>query len=150
MPRVTRPSISKKQRVRDFAAARGWQVIGETEWQELRAALPDVSESTIRESEIPLAQPWRGVRQHSIGELEESLRELSSVYEASAGLRRYCRGQVIAAKDRARFISRRPGIEEDKRNVKEEMVEWMLVWLGDPAMFPAWVDARRRQLGRSA
>jgi hypothetical protein len=26
------------------------------------------------------------------------------------------------------------------------MVEWMLVWLGDPAMFPAWAGLRRKSL----
>jgi len=27
--------------------------------------------------------------------------------------------------------------------LKEEMVDWMLVWLDDPAMFPAWAEIRR-------
>jgi hypothetical protein len=138
------PRITKKQRVCDFVAARGWQMVGESEWNELRAALPDVSESTIRDADISIAQPWQGVAQHTIGDMEESLRELSAVYESRPDLRRYCRAQVIAAKDRARLISQRPGVEEGKRRMKAEMVEWMLVWLGDPGMFPAWVEVRRR------
>jgi hypothetical protein len=111
-------------------------LIGEAEWLELRAALPDISESTIRATGIPIAQPWCGVRQHTLDELETSLRELSEVYAKHPHLRRTCREQVITAKARARFLSR-------EHALKAEMVEWMLVWLGDPAMFPAWVALRR-------
>ena len=88
---------------------------------------------------ISIAQPWRGVTQHTIEELDQSLRELSSIYVLRPDLRRYCRDQVIAAKDRARYLSR-------MRPLKAEMAEWMLVWLGDPAMFPAWAGLRRESL----
>jgi hypothetical protein len=125
--------------VLDFVAARGWGLIGEDERKELRAALPDVSETTVRSSGISIAQPWRGVTQHTIEELDQSLRELSSIYVLRPDLRRYCRDQVIAAKDRARYLSR-------MRPLKAEMAEWMLVWLGDPAMFPAWAGLRRESL----
>jgi hypothetical protein len=54
-------------------------------------------------------------------------------------LRRTCRGQVIVAKARARFLNR-------KNALKAEMVEWMLVWLGDPAMFSAWAALRRERI----
>jgi hypothetical protein len=130
---------NKKQRVLGLVAARGWGLIGEDEWKELRAALPDVSEATVRRSGIAIAQPWRGVAQHTIEELDRSLRELSSIYAQRPDLRRYCRDQVIAAKDRARYLSR-------IRPLKAEMAEWMLVWLGDPAMFPAWAGLRRKSL----
>lgn len=139
------PRVTKKQRVLDFAGARGWTLIGEAEWSELRAALPDVSEATIRDAGIPIEQPWRGVAQHTLDELESSLRELSEVYAARPDLRRYCREQVIAAKDRARWASRSLHAGEEKRRLKNEMVEWMLVWLGDPAMFPVWVGVRRER-----
>ena len=131
--------MTKKQRVLDFAAARGWTSIGEAEWNELKAALPDVSETTIRRAGIPIAQPWRGVVQHTLDELELSLRELSDVYAVRPDLRRYCRAQVIAAKDRARWALR----SAERRRLKTEMVDWMLVWLDDPAMFPAWAGIRR-------
>lgn len=133
--------MTKKQRVLDFAAARGWTSIGEAEWTELKAALPDISESTIRNAGLPLGQPWSGVAQHTLDELESSLRALSEVYGRRSDLRRYCRDQVIAAKDRARWASRR----EDKRRLKTEMVDWMLVWLDDPAMFPQWAELRRQR-----
>ena len=114
-------------------------MIGEAEWLELRSALPDISETTIRTAGFPIAQPWCGVRQHTLDELEMSLRELSEVYAKDPHLRRTCRDQVIAAKARARFLSR-------KNPLKNEMVEWMLVWLGDPALFPAWAALRRERI----
>jgi hypothetical protein len=55
---------------------------------------------------------------------------------------------VIAAKDRARFTSRNPRCSPEKRAVKEEMVQWMLVWLENPAVFAAWVEARKRLQAR--
>ena len=142
----TRLRVTKKQRVLDFVAARGWDAIGETEWQEIRSALSDISETTIRESGVPIRAPWRGVAAHSIDELEASLREFSQVYEDRIDLRRYCRDQVIAVKDRARWAAKSVS-EESKRRMKSEMVEWMLVWLDDPAIFPAWAQLRRKNMG---
>jgi hypothetical protein len=57
---------------------------------------------------------------------------------------RYCRRQVIGAKDRARFIAQNPRTAPEKKREKIEMAEWMLVWLENPGVFPAWVDARKR------
>jgi hypothetical protein len=68
------------------------------------------------------------------------------VYETRADLRRYCRDEVIAAKDRARWASLSPRVDEHKRELKAEMVEWMLVWLDDPAVFPIWAQLRRNAL----
>ena len=67
----------------------------------------------------------------------------------SAGNReraRYCRRQVIGAKDRAKYLTRNPRTEPEKQALKEEMAQWMLVWLENPEVFPAWVDARKRLL----
>ena len=86
------------------------------------------------------------VRQHTFGELEASLRELGLVYAARAELRRECRDAVIAAKDRARFASRNIKASELKRRIKTEMVEWMLVWLGDPGLFEEWALLRREHM----
>ncbi|HTA44384.1 MAG TPA: hypothetical protein VK789_18170 [Bryobacteraceae bacterium] len=138
----------KIQRVLDYIATRGWGVVGELEWRELKAAVPDISESTIRSSGIVIAQPWLGVRQHNMDELEACLRELGEVYASRPDLRRYCRDQVIGAKTRARFVASSERVEESKRRLKAEMVEWMLVWLDDPAMFPAWAAMRRGQMAQ--
>jgi hypothetical protein len=139
--------VTKKQRALDFVAAHGWEMVGEREWNELRTNLSDISETTLRESGIPISAPWRGVNAHSIDELEVSLRELSEIYESRQDLRRYCRDQVITAKDRARWASRSPKADENARRTKAEMLEWMLVWLGDPAIFPEWAGLRRQAMG---
>jgi ATP/maltotriose-dependent transcriptional regulator MalT len=143
LPRM--PRRTKKQRVLDLIASCGWRLVGEPEWHQLKAALPDISDVTIRNAgSVQIAQPWRGVLQHSLDDLEASLRELSEVYTARPDLRPYCREQVIAAKARARFASRSAKVEDGKRHLKAEMVEWMLVWLADPAMFPTWAALRRK------
>jgi hypothetical protein len=113
--------------------------IGEVEWQELRATF---SESTIRDCGIPIDAPWSGIRQHSLEELAISLQQFADVYAARPDLRRYCRDQVITAKDHARWASRHP----DRRALKTEMVEWLLVWLDDPAMFVTWMKIRRAKI----
>jgi len=106
----------------------------------MRQALPDVSSSVIQQSGLQIDAPWCGIRQHTFAELEASLREFSVVYAARGDLRRFCRDQVIAAKDRAKWLSRQAGSNETCKR-KATMAEWMLVWLGDPALFPAWVTA---------
>lgn len=125
--------ITKKTRVLEYVASRRWTSIGEPEWLELRRALPDISESTLRASGLPVEQPWLGVLQHTFDELQDSLNRLSVVYAERPDLHRYCRDRVIAAKGRAR------------KALKTEMVEWMLVWLGDPSMFTTWAQVRRQQ-----
>jgi hypothetical protein len=132
--------VAKRQRVLDFATERGWARIGESEWEVLRLALPDLSASVIRAAGLSVDAPWCGVRQHTFEELEDSLTEFSNVYEARPDLRRLCRELVIADKDRAKWLSVR-STDEETRQRKATMAEWMLVWLGDPAIFPAWVRA---------
>ena len=53
---------------------------------------------------------------------------------------------MIAAKDRAKFLALTPRLTAEKRTQKEEMVQWMLVWLETPEVFPAWVDARKKTI----
>ncbi len=103
----------------------------------------------LRNTGLPFAQPYAGIRQKSLAELERTLREMLVVYAeaARAGDRqraRYCRRQVIAAKDRARFIAKSSKTPPEKKAQKDEMVQWMLVWLENPEVFPAWVEIRKR------
>lgn len=118
------------------------------QWRDLLAKLAPVSESylrdLLRDTGLPFEQPWAGVRQHTFDELEQSLREMLLVYEEASATgdrerARYCRRQVIAAKDRAKFAAK-------KKPEKAEMAEWMLVWLENPGVFPAWVEARKKRL----
>ena len=145
-----------KQQVREFLSTERPVAITEAVWQTLLMRLAPVSESylrdLLRETGLPFEQPYAGVRQHTFDELEQSLRELGRVFAdaTSTGDReraRYARRQVIAAKDRARFLADNPRTAPDKQGQKQEMVQWMLVWLDNPLVFPAWVDARKRALG---
>ena len=101
----------------------------------------------MRECGIPIAAPWSGVNAHSFDQLEACLCELSRVYAEREELRHYCRHQVIAAKERARWLAKRARAEEARRAMKGEMVEWMLIWLNDPGLFPTWVRLRRQKMG---
>ncbi len=51
---------------------------------------------------------------------------------------------MIAAKDRAKFLAGNARTAPEKRADKEEMAQWMLVWLENPEVFPSWVEARKR------
>ena len=149
---MTRPS-SRKQRLREFLAGAGVTAIGEAEWQAALSALAPISESYLRDllraTGLPFAQPYAGIRQKTFPDLESDLRDMLAVYAGAmrAGDRRrarYCRRQVIAAKDRARFLARSPKTSPERKALKEEMVQWMLVWLENPEVFPAWVEIRKR------
>jgi hypothetical protein len=147
---------SVKQQLRDYLAAEKPDAITEAVWMALLTRLAPVSESYLRDllraTGIPFELPWAGIRQHTFEELEESLRGMLKVYaEASASgdreRARYCRRQVIAAKDRAKFLAKNPRTAPEKSAEKAEMAQWMLVWLENPEVFPAWVEARRRVMG---
>jgi hypothetical protein len=144
-----------KQSLREYLEKERPDRITEAVWLELLAALEPVSGSYLRElllqTGIPIDQPYAGVRQHTLEELEESLRELLQVYETALETgdhrrARYCRRQVIAAKDKAKFQAQNPRTPAGKQALKEEMAEWMLVWLENPPVFPAWVEVRKQQL----
>jgi hypothetical protein len=125
----------------------GWRRAGAEEWGALRERFQGVSESALRktlvDSGVTIGQPWRGVDIQSLEGLEETLVELAHLYPRDPAL---TRKMVIAAKDKARFASRNSKAAEDKRALKREMVEWMLVWLCDPAMFATWVRLRKEQM----
>ncbi|HLY20569.1 MAG TPA: hypothetical protein VKR61_25250 [Bryobacteraceae bacterium] len=144
---------SRKQAVREYLEAARIEAIGEAEWRAAVLALAPISETylrhLLRDTGLPFAQPFAGIRQKSFEELEHDLRDMLLVYQDAmgAGDRRragYCRQQVIAAKDRARFIARNPKTPPEKKPLKDEMVQWMLVWLDNPEVFPAWVEIRKR------
>jgi hypothetical protein len=148
-------SKSIKQELREYLEAeRPGQITGAV-WRELLARFAPVSESylrdLLRQTGLPFEQPYQGVRQHTFEELEQSLRDLLVVYAEAAGAAdrdrlRYCRRQVIAAKDRAKFLAANPNTAAEKQAEKREMAQWMLVWLENPEVFPAWVDARKRAM----
>jgi hypothetical protein len=146
---------SIKRQLRDYLAANQPAAITEAVWHDLLRNLAPVSESYLRDllndTGLPFDPPWSGIRQHTFEELEHGLRAMLQVYSdalASGGRdrARYCRRQVIAAKDRAKFLALTPRLTAEKRTQKEEMAQWMLVWLENPEVFPAWVDARKKTI----
>lgn len=121
--------------------------------------LAPISESYLRhllaESGISVEPPFGGVRQRTFAELEQSLVELEEVYTRAkqTGDRpraQLCRNVVIQAKDHARLAARSPKTAPAKRAVKDEMVRWMLIWLDNPGVFPAWVKLRKPKLEGNA
>ena len=144
---------SVKLRLRDYLAEAKPPAITAAVWNHLLAHLAPVSESYLRDllraTALPFEQPYAGIRQHTFEELDQSLGEMLAVYTEAVAAQdraraRYARRQVIAAKDRARFLTRSPRTPAEKKAQKEEMVQWMLVWLENPEVFPAWVAARKR------
>lgn len=146
---------TKSKQVREYLATQRPEAITEAVWKDLVRRLAPVSESylreLLRETGLPFEQPYAGIRQHTFEELEQSLCEMQQVYAeaVAAGDRpraRYCRRQVIAAKDRAKFAARNPRAAPETKARKDEMAQWMLVWLENPEVFPVWVAARKRAL----
>ena len=121
--------------------------VGDAEFEELRCALAPISEGylrkLLRESGVALSPLVEGVRQGDFDELEASLIKMLHQYENTEPRGRAAvRRVVIAAKDHARWTSRR----SEKSSEKEEMVLWMLTWLENPPLFPGWVKLRRARL----
>jgi hypothetical protein len=144
-----------KSRLREELAARPPAAITGAVWEELLKTLAPVSESylreLLRETGIPFEQPYAGIRQHTFEELEESLAAMGAAYESAVAAEdrvtaRYCRRQVIQAKDRAKKAAGRANAQPDLIARKREMAQWMLVWLETPEVFPAWAHARKRAL----
>lgn len=132
--------------IAELAATQGWTLIGAEEWEFLRRQIPELRTDHVAASGFPAEAPWYGVRQHTLEELETSLCDIAKVYAERADLRDFCRKEVIRAKDRARIISKSSKTAPEKRTLKAGMVEWMLVWLSDPALFPVWSKIRRQRV----
>ena len=141
------PRISSKSAVQLYVRELGWQRVGQAEWIQLRARFPHVSEALLRgalqELALTVEQPFAGVGTKTLEELEASLIAMAEAYAAAPA---ECRAVVIAAKDRARFAFLNGNAAPEKRALKGEMVEWILVWLGDPGMFAAWVGLRKSKI----
>lgn len=127
--------------------------VGEAEFAELGRALAPVSESylraLVRSSGLPLDPVVEGVRQESFDELGRTLEALAREYARASAAgdterARRCRQAVLTGKQHARLAARRRGVSADERVRKEEMAAWMLLWLENPAVFPAWLAVRRK------
>jgi hypothetical protein len=128
---------------------RGIDRIGEDDFKELLDLLTPLSDralrNLLREAGFALEPAVEGVRQEDFDQLERTLAALADEYLRAAGMRdriRMLRRAVITAKEHARFAARRSH-DDAKRRAKNEMAEWMLVWLENPAIFAEWVRLRR-------
>ena len=146
---------SKKIRLAEYLQEKNLTAVTEGDWLEIAARLAPISESylrrLLRETGLPVEQPFAGVNQRNYEDLEQSLLEMEEVYrralERSDPARaRQCRNAVMQAKDHARLAARSPKTAPEKKTEKEEMIQWMLVWLENPGVFPAWVKLRKQIL----
>jgi len=142
--------------VLDYLALKQPGTIQEAEWTELLQLLAPVSESYLRhllhDTAVPVEQPFAGIRQSSFELLEESLLEMHGAYAAALAVgdrarAAYCRRLIIEAKDHARMAARSAKTSPEKKAQKDEMIQWMLVWLENPEVFPVWVKLRKRAAG---
>ncbi len=103
----------------------------------------------MRACGVPLSASVEGVRQDNFEELERTLVALTGEYlsaqqSGDADLARSCRKAVIAGKEHALLAARRADASDSRRALKQEMAQWMLLWLENPALFPAWVALRKK------
>ncbi len=54
-----------------------------------------------------------------------------------------CRSAVRQAKDRLRLVLRRSNLSAEKKEEKQELLRWFLVWLETPKLFGQWLELRR-------
>lgn len=146
------PSAKPTARKRLLAIISDSGVVSVTEEEAARlaAALPDVSphrlRQLLRETGLELAPMVEGVRQNTFADLERTLRALGQEYEQTGdrARRQAIRALVVEAKDHARLAIRNPKVAPEIRTEREEMIQWMLVWLENPPVFNVWIDTRKR------
>jgi len=150
---ASRTGKGKRLALRAWVEERRPERIAESDFDELLSALAPVSEGylrrLLRETGIPLAPLAGGIRQDSFENLERTLIEMEREYAAAvssgdASRAGACRRAAIAAKDHTRFSLRSPTLTPDQRAAKEEMLLWLLTWLENPGVFPAWLSLRKQ------
>ena len=147
-----------KQQLREYLAAERPPAITGAVWSELLARLAPVSESYLRD----LLQRHRAALRTAVGRASASTpsrswssrwakcwRPIKRASSAGDGRRaRYCRRQVIAAKDRARFLARSAKISAEKQATEGGDGGLDAGLAGVSRGFPgAWVVARKKALG---
>lgn len=138
--------VTKKQAVASWLVKHGESAVGLEGWRELKQTLVPISDQYLRKllrasghSLDPLVE---GVRQENLAALADSLTRMESVYgSGSLDVKKRCRALVTEARQHAAFAEQRTGNAE-----KKEMLEWMRVWLENPAVFPVWVEVRKKAI----
>jgi hypothetical protein len=120
--------------------ATGGSTLSDRKWRDL-----------LRGCGRALAPLVEGVRQDDFKQLERTLLGLWQEWRlGDRETRTRVRRLVIEAKDHAKWVVRNPKVDSGKREVKEEMVLWMLTWLENPDVFEPWVALRKAQLETAA
>jgi hypothetical protein len=154
--RTTRQT--KRALLNRYLAEARLERITEADFGLLRQRLAPVSEAYLRElvrsSGLKLDPVVEGVRQESFEELGRTLEALAREHQAAVasgdrGRAERCRRAVLTGKEHARLAARRVGSPPEAGARKQEMVAWMLVWLENPEIFPAWLALRRKAGGTS-
>ena len=117
------------------------------DWRNLQVLLSPISDTylrkLLRESGHALDPLVEGVRQDTVDALERTLLALEAIYSAAEkDVRKQCRALVMEARQHAVFALRKaaPGMQ-DQRN---EMIQWMRIWLENPGVFPVWLRVRKQ------
>jgi hypothetical protein len=136
--------VPKREQLREWLRAADIARIDPAARDRIARELAPVSAGHLRklllESGAALDPLVEGVRQDSFDHAERTLCALSAVYSESP---RQSRALVVQAKDHARLALRRT-TGADARAQRQELIEWMIVWVNDPPLFPTWVRIRRR------
>jgi hypothetical protein len=111
----------------------------------------------ISEMQIPIDRSLGGlpldlrgrVHSHDRAAAAASLTDMTREYDAArcAGDKiraEDCRRAVRKGKDRLKLLLRRTSLSPQKRQEKQELLQWFLVWLEAPPLFPAWIELRAR------
>ncbi|MBM3765241.1 MAG: hypothetical protein FJW32_07590 [Acidobacteria bacterium] len=138
---------SRKSKLDAWLRERAPACVEADHFQELLRLLSPIKESDLRkllrQSGEPLVPFVEGVDQCDYPSVRRTLLALCAEYErGDVAAKRSIRNIVITAKDHAKLAQRNPKYAEEKA----EMVSWMLTWLENPGVFPAWVAMRARLL----
>ena len=110
--------------------------------RELAPISPGYLRRLLIASGIPMDPLVEGVRQDSLDHAQRTLVALSACYARTP---REARALVIQAKDHARLALVRDS-DPETRARRQELIDWMIVWVNDPALFPTWVRLRRQAI----
>ena len=140
----------REQQLRQWLAAGNVRFVDVAVGEQAARLLAPVGTRTLRNllrrCGLPLDPRVEGVRQDSLAEAARTLCALSEVYpDDPRGARRV----VIEAKDHARLtLPRLQG--EQARQMRSGLIEWMVMWVNDPPLFPVWVKLRLAHLAGEA
>lgn len=114
----------------------------------------------LSETQVPIDPSLGGlpldlrdrVHFHDRAAAAASLTDMTREYEAARASgdktrSEDCRRAVRKGKDRLKLLLRRTSLSPQKREEKQELLQWFLVWLEAPPLYPAWLELRRRAMG---